>query len=247
MPAQLVARCVPVPAAGPDVCPLCHGFRRRGYRLCSSCQRVGDQVSRRCSLVVPVSLAATGASPLYRVLRAYKDTGLPGELRAVQVMRVARLVGAFLLAHGGCIARAAGGGWDCIVTVPSSSARRGEHPLLEVARRIAGGPGAVLDALRRGPARIGHLEASDAGYLAGAVAGRRVLLLDDTWTSGARAQSAASALALAGAVVVAVVPAARLVRPAYLDGSPYWQRQRRCRFDPATCCLELPVPPAPAS
>jgi predicted amidophosphoribosyltransferase len=188
---------------------------------------------------VPVSLAATGSTPLYRMLCAYKDPRLPSELRVVQAQQVARLFAAFLRDHGRCVALAGGGAWDCIVTVPSSSPRRGEHPLVDVARRVAGDSGAALDALRRGPAPIGHLRASDSGFLAGEVAGRRVLLLDDTWTSGARAQSAASALAHAGAVVVAVVPAARLVRPAFLDGWSFWQCHRQRRFDPGICCLEL--------
>jgi orotate phosphoribosyltransferase len=45
------------------------------------------------------------------------------------------------------------------------------------------------------------------------LAGANVLLLDDTWTSGSSAQSAALALKLAGASRVAVVPLGRHVNP----------------------------------
>ena len=46
-----------------------------------------------------------------------------------------------------------------------------------------------------------------------AVAGARVLLLDDTYVSGARAQSAAAALARAGARCTLIAPLGRVLRP----------------------------------
>jgi hypothetical protein len=45
-----------------------------------------------------------------------------------------------------------------------------------------------------------------------AIAGARVLLLDDTYVSGARSQSAAAALQLAGARPV-IAPLGRVLRP----------------------------------
>ena len=45
------------------------------------------------------------------------------------------------------------------------------------------------------------------------VAGRRVVLLDDTYVSGARSQSAAAGLRRAGAASVVVVVLGRVVRP----------------------------------
>ncbi|HTW99335.1 MAG TPA: hypothetical protein VMD59_11190, partial [Acidimicrobiales bacterium] len=237
LPARLAAQCVPVPPSGHDVCPLCHGYRRRGFALCSSCQRVAGQLSTRCSLVVPVSLAAVGSSPLYRLLCAYKDRRRLPSARRGPVLQVARLLAAFLAGHGHCIEAAAGGAWDGLAAVPSSSPRVGKHPLVEVARLVAGDASLPVE-IDRGPAQLGHLRASDLGFVARGVAGRRLLVLDDTWTSGARAQSAASALRLAGADVVAVVPVARLVRPGFRDGSSFWQRQQAIAFDPARCCLE---------
>jgi hypothetical protein len=47
----------------------------------------------------------------------------------------------------------------------------------------------------------------------GEIARRRVLLLDDTYVSGARAQSAAAALRLAGATAVLIVTLGRTLRP----------------------------------
>jgi hypothetical protein len=59
------------------------------------------------------------------------------------------------------------------------------------ARAFAGAPGAA------GP----HLR------------GSRAVLLDDTYVTGARAQSAAAALRRAGAAAVVVVPVGRVLRP----------------------------------
>jgi adenine/guanine phosphoribosyltransferase-like PRPP-binding protein len=231
--------CVAVPPAGHGVCPVCHGFRRRGFELCSSCQRVRARLPVFCPLVLPISLAATVGSPLYRVLRGYKDLRRAPGRRARDLSQLASLVTAFLTVHGSCIAEAAGERWDCLTTVPSSGPHPAHHPLVELAGAIGPPAGRHLELLRRGPAATGHLRPSAEGFVAGGEAvGLSVLVLDDTWTSGARAQSVTSALERAGARVLAIVPIARLVRPAYLDGAWFWQRQRAERFDPAVCCLE---------
>ena len=61
-----------------------------------------------------------------------------------------------------------------------------------------------------------HGRSVSTGWLrvGGAVAGADVLLVDDTWVSGGSAQSAATALKLAGARRVAVIVLGRHVDPA---------------------------------
>jgi hypothetical protein len=90
-----------------------------------------------------------------------------------------------------------------------------------------------------GPGSLGHNLATEAGFLVDPTAsGARVLLVDDTYTTGARAQSAASALAGAGARVVAIVPLARVVDPGYSSVvSERWRAwsARPFRFD--RCCV----------
>jgi orotate phosphoribosyltransferase len=51
------------------------------------------------------------------------------------------------------------------------------------------------------------------------VSGDRILIVGDTFTSGARTQSAASALQLAGARVVAILPIGRVVDPEFSDAA----------------------------
>jgi hypothetical protein len=66
-----------------------------------------------------------------------------------------------------------------------------------------------------------------------------VLLVDDTFTSGARLQSAASALALGGATVVAGVVVGRFCNPGFNDATQQlWDDASERRFSFDTCCLE---------
>jgi hypothetical protein len=58
----------------------------------------------------------------------------------------------------------------------------------------------------------------------------RILLLDDTYVSGARAQSAVSALREAGASRILIVPVGRVIRPDTLaEHAAFLSRSRRSR------------------
>jgi hypothetical protein len=46
------------------------------------------------------------------------------------LVKTAAILGYFLQLHSGCVAAAAGGPWDVITAVPSSTDREGEHPLV---------------------------------------------------------------------------------------------------------------------
>jgi orotate phosphoribosyltransferase len=94
--------------------------------------------------------------------------------------------------------------------------------------------------LERTEVEVAHREADERAYRAlPEAAGRSVVLIDDTFTSGARVQSAASALALAGTDVVAAVVLGRIVRPDYSDEArELWERQQAIPFDFDVCCLE---------
>jgi glutamine phosphoribosylpyrophosphate amidotransferase len=123
-------------------------------------------------------------------------------------------------AHAGCLAAAAGGPCDVTLPVPSS-ARPAGSPLAGVdglESACAGLGQWSPHLLARAEAPVGHMR-PDAGAfevpagLAVTVAGRRAVLLDDTYVSGARAQSAAAALRRAGARSVVIVVLGRVLRP----------------------------------
>ena len=129
---------------------------------------------------------------------------------------------------------------DVLATVPSSTSRAGEHPLIGVINRVASLRAQHEELLEKGPTPIDHLSASDTGYqCTRELQGDRIPLVDDTFTSGARAQSGASALSLAGGDVVAIVPIGRVITPNFNETvKEYWNRQRRTRFLFEECCLE---------
>jgi predicted phosphoribosyltransferase len=132
----------------------------------------------------------------------------------------------------------AGRDWDAITIVPSSGDRPGTHPL-EVAVRMSRAQRRLYSSLlERTDVELDRRHADEAAYrVAEEVVGRRVLLIDDTFTTGARVQSAASALSLAGADVVAGV-VGRVVRPGHAaEAQALWEEQRALGFDFGRCCL----------
>ncbi|HLX88913.1 MAG TPA: phosphoribosyltransferase family protein, partial [Acidimicrobiales bacterium] len=77
--------------------------------------------------------------------------------------------------------------------------------------------------LGRGPGSCLHLRPSADAFLAPAwVRGRRVLVVDDTWVTGARVRSAAAALDRAGAEVVGLAVVGRTVDPSCSPALSAW-------------------------
>jgi predicted amidophosphoribosyltransferase len=227
----------PVPPAGDGICRICHNAPRTGYRYCLSCSRT-RQVASPLELVVPISHYRVGEQ-LHTVLAGYKRS--PDEaVRNRHLMQVAATLHRFLRDHGGCIEGAAGSGWDTITIVPSTE-REGQHPLERAVLlgRSAGRQCRSLLVPHR-PELIQHYQASDEGFrVSGDIEGLRVLLVDDTFTSGATLQSAASTLTRAGATVVAGVVIGRVINPDFdNESAELWERQRAEGFDFDACCLE---------
>lgn len=104
------------------------------------------------------------------------------------------------------------------------------------------GPGAI---------ELDHLQADDNGFqVTTQVTDRSILLLDDTYTSGARAQSAASALTAAGGHVVAIAPAGRFIRPnpRYPKDGALIEEAKSLSFSYDYCCIGgHPLPPSKSS
>ena len=125
----------------------------------------------------------------------------------------------FLREHGEQVWRAAGmiAGPGLAAVVPSGQGRPGAHPLAGIVASCVDVPIVPLSTAPGAAARArGLADGVAAGWLTvgGAVAGADVLLVDDTWVSGASAQSAAAALKAAGARRVALVVIGRHVDPA---------------------------------
>ncbi|MFE9536481.1 hypothetical protein [Streptomyces sp. NPDC006691] len=75
----------------------------------------------------------------------------------------------------------------------------------------------------------------------GGVAGRHVCVLEDTWVRGGHAQSAAAALAAAGAADVTVLTIARRLAPSYALNRAFIEGTRQdyaldhCPVSPGPC------------
>jgi hypothetical protein len=187
-------------------------------------------VSRRLGLplvpVLPVRLCPL-PSPLYTVLLGYKESPVAEARRRFGTI-VRALIKAFLDGHGAALSALAGGPIDRVTVVPSTH-RPGLPPL---ALLTGLGPDVVtaLPAARWSPdllcrtgapggsPPVAHMRPHPAAFhlrtpQQDTVVGDRVLLLDDTYVSGARAQSAAAALRLQGAGAAVIVPVGRVLRP----------------------------------
>lgn len=234
LPLASICRAVPIACTG--ICDRCHGCPSPGWSSCWSCARIEQQLSAPCQLVVPISLYEVGHQ-LHHQLRSYKAT--PSDMSWNFLVKTAAILGYFLQLHSACIAAAAGGPWELITSVPSSSGREGEHPLMRAIKLLPDIRDQYEVLLERGEGEIAHTVASDEGFKAfRRLDGERVLLIDDTFTSGARAQSAASALNNAGATVAAILPIGRVITPSFGPHvEAYWKKQGVSVFDFNACCI----------
>ena len=216
----------PVPPPGLGVCRRCHGPAGAGHRECFCCARVGGALGEGAGegpLVVPMAICSPG-DELHGALRRYKDA--PSITARRHYCRLlADVVEGFFRTHGRCLARATGG-WEMLSVVPSStrgpSSRGAVCPFDHVVRSAAALARLPRLELRRGPDASGHLVASPRAFETDGPAAGRVLLVDDTWVTGARARSAAAALTSAGATVVGIVVVALCVGPAAGGAGALW-------------------------
>lgn len=180
----------------PSVCPACDAPRRPGDTLlCSHCARGVRRLERLRAVHTAIAYEGTGLE----LVRRFKFDG----------RRDAReLLSAWLEARARALE------FDTIVPLPRHVARvraEGCDPVFELARRLARRTGTTLAtrALRRAratPPQTGLSIAARRANVAGsfvaeprALAGRRVLLLDDVATTGATLAEAARALRGSGA------------------------------------------------
>jgi orotate phosphoribosyltransferase len=205
--------------------------------VCRSCTEVMQQVTYPTGQVVPISLY-TLDSQLWHVLRYYKDGSGPGA--QVFAQQIAAIIARFAARHLRCVAGLLGGDPAAVTIVPSTRAERtGTHPLESAIARVVALAPRYAPLLARGPADPDHnLADDDAFIVTRRLRGERVLLVDDTLTTGARVQSAASALRLGGASAVAALVVGRVIDPDRNENCRrIWSRARATPFTFEECCL----------
>jgi predicted amidophosphoribosyltransferase len=189
------------PRRGPDVCARCFNFTA-GYELCYACARGHPMLDA----MAPISYSVA-REQLHHALASYKR--LDGEVARRLGAILAAILWRFLAEHETCLARAAATErFELVTTVPSGDRTRDErYPLRWIAGELVGPTRCRYERLlRRSEAPVARREFNPEKFVATrAIDGRSVLLIDDTWTTGASAQSAAAALRAAGAKRTAVV------------------------------------------
>jgi hypothetical protein len=218
--------------SGPAVCVLCRGPVRPGFARCYQCARhdlLGQGLL--ADAVVPISYAVKGtefAADLWR----YKSWRAPSAAARTS-MRALLLT--FLHDHGACVWRHAGmPAPGRLAVVPTGCGRPGPHPLLALSAPYLRLP---VTRLVIRPGEQGREPNVNRFYAERSTAPASVLLLEDTWVSGASAQSAAAALKRAGARHVAVVVLGRHIDPADRLGGLLAARLAPAPYDVARCAV----------
>ena len=221
-----------IPPAPPPDCEVCRGPVRPGFARCYQCARhdlLGPNLL--ADVVVPISYAIKGTAFAEHLWR-YKARPAPATSARASLLA---LLLAYLTDHGPCVWRHAGmPPPGRLAVVPTGTGRPGPHPLLGMVSPYLRLPACPL-AIR--PGRQGRDLDPDRFQVGPVPAGASVLLLDDTWVSGASAQSAAAALKQAGARHVAVVVLGRHVNPADPAAAPLLAGLAPARYDPSTCAV----------
>ena len=217
--------------------------------MCFACRTAHERLHQPLAPVLPISLCPL-PGPLYSVLIGYKESSV-SEVRRLCAGLVVDWFSAFLWDHRSCVFELLTGPPTLVLPVPSTS--RPPPPPLD---RVDGLRDLVPDALdttrhgmplwgpdilERTDAPVGHMAAHPGAFevpsWAGPLVARsRIVLLDDTYVSGARSQSAAAALRRAGAHRVLIVVLGRVIRPDLIvEHAAFLQRSRKSRAAPHRC------------
>ena len=228
------------PRRGLGVCQVCFNLIGPECTHCRACRASENHLD----VLAPISYSVSG-SELHREIAAYKRNAEPFVRYAVRDL--AAILERFLSVHELCVGR--GQRFDLVTTVPSSDRWRDRHHQL---RRIVAELVPVVSARHQRllvPSGIAVKARSfdrDRYQAVEPLSGQRVLLIDDMWTSGASAQSAAAVLRRAGASCVAGVVIGRHLNRDYADNQARLAHLKGT-FSWASCVLCEEGQPVPVS
>ena len=215
------------PGRGDIVCPICKSWRNSEFPLCHACTQAREQLPTIVP-VLPMTLYAK-PSQLRDALTYYKPGR--GPVVAAYEQELRHVVRRFLGAWGTALAEDYGP-FDLAVPVPASHSTGGA--LERVFGDAVGEIAQVRHALKFAADARPEAANFNPGWfvLQEPVENLRVMLFDDVYTSGSRAQSAATRLSLAGASVAVISVIARRINPGFSsEASALWQRQRQIPYD----------------
>lgn len=206
------------------VCAACLGPVQPDFTLCYACSRLfamaPDELRER---IVPLT-SALSPSPWYTRLLTYKRGN------SHYAWTLIALLERYLAAHADDIATALGGPPAFATVVPSKQpgVTFETQTLARVLRAVPDLPWPIEEALsfHAGASVPRRTYTPEAFEVLANVQGRRVLLIEDSWVSGATPLSAAGALRAAGAEVL-LLPIARVIdNPGWWGEHPYLTMMR---------------------
>lgn len=224
--------------------PLVNAVRQpmRTCRVCAApvrhfefCWRCSEhrRVAGPADVVAPLAYAVGGTESA-AVLSSYKNHPIRAERTRCALIVRAMLSSAVLL-HESCFNAVTGAQVTVRTVIPSLSYRPGIHPLASIAESI--GLLTVPALIPGRDARCDRLVRSEKFALNSSttVKDRHVLVLDDVWTTGSNAQSAALALRWAGAAVVSVLVIGRWLSPTNPLTYKFFRSRPGTPYDPHVC------------
>ena len=212
-------------------CSVCSAPLGVGHTLCLPCSKHAASADPRADRVASLVYAVEYDTQAYKLVRNYKaDAPGPSLLVTMTALLATGLIG-----HGACDSKLAGTsdiGWT---VVPSTQNRDRPQPLRTLLLGLAKGPHEVTVAPASQLTEPRSLRPENFVVSDGEGIPEHVIVIDDSWVTGGRAQSVASALKLAGARDVSVLTVARILDPQWTPNAEFIKARLGRVFDPAIC------------
>ena len=185
--------------------------------------------------MVPISYAVKREQHAFN-LASYKRQPGSETVRA----DLLALIQVFIADHGRCLLNAGRvSTFDSAVVVPSTRNRPGPHPLQSLVGARLRLPWLRMSTNTRisPESRMFHADRFSVDEPTGELSGAAVLVLDDTWTTGSRVESASYALRVAGASTVVAVVLGRHLNPDWEPWQPILKTVKKTPFDLDQCAV----------
>lgn len=235
---------IPVLPANWGVCSICRTAAHPDFRLCYPCNSARNEFRQGLAdVVVPIALAVKREQFAHELWHYKYD--VDPNVRTRLGTRLAAVLWRFLGEHEKHIAEAVRAPvFDIVTTVPGTRQRESQHPLEQIVGTVVGQTKDRYEPLltrSQNAAGPSHTLTADRYRATRALPDApAILLIDDTWTTGGNAQSAAIALHAAGAAKVAIVVIGRHFDRGFRNCESYYQQAKTKRFTWDSCCLEEP-------
>jgi predicted amidophosphoribosyltransferase len=214
-----------------QTCCVC-GAPVQQFKCCWRCA-ARQPIPGIADIVAPLVYAVAGTDSAALVSK-YKNHPIRIERERCAII-IADLLQTAIQLHENCFGAVVGVPVTARTVVPSLTCRCGVHPLASIAESIGvlAGPALIPGCDARCDRRV--RADKFAVNSPSEVADRHVLVLDDVWTTGSNAQSAALAMRRAGAAFVSVLVIGRWLSPGSVLTQQFLAARLDARYDPHVC------------